>query len=81
MHDVPNKNSCISDTVSKLKPLIQQLAFPDAYGAGGMLEKANYKKDAADFYQRAYNVYDGTAQGDNLMTKDQLKKHINELRA
>jgi len=78
--NVPNKSGCINDMVSKLKPLIGQIPFSSAYAAGVLLEKSGNGKLAVDFYQRAYDVYAPDPKAENMMSKDQLKAKIDELR-
>jgi len=80
LHNVANKSSCINDIATTLEPLIPQMTFTTAYSAGILLEKNNHKKDAAAFYQRAYDTYTFDPKAENLMSQGQLKAHIDELR-
>jgi len=79
LHNVTDKNACLNSAIDSLKPKLKKLSFTSAYGAGGIMEKNNRKKDAVMFYQRAYDAYDPNAGGDGTMTKEQLKAHIDEL--
>ncbi|MBX4197089.1 hypothetical protein KW801_00850 [Candidatus Saccharibacteria bacterium] len=80
LYDVPDKQSCLSQTAANLKPLLSSMPFSSAYAAGALLEKNNLKKQAADFYQRAYDTYSPDPNAENMMSKEQLKNHIDELR-
>jgi hypothetical protein len=77
---VPDKSGCINDTVNKLKPLLSKMPFSSAYAAGVLLERSGNGKLAVDFYQRAYAVYAPDPKAENMMSKDQLKAKVDELR-
>jgi hypothetical protein len=79
LHDVPDKDACLDEGVNGAKPLVNSIPFNGAYNAGVILEKNNRKTDAKVFYQRAYDTYTPDPNAENMMTKDQLKAHINEL--
>jgi hypothetical protein len=78
--NISGKDSCLKDVVGQLKPKITSMTFNSSYAAGALLEKNGYKKDAADFYQRAYDVYAPDPKAENMMSQVQLKAHIDELR-
>lgn len=79
IRQVNNKDACIKKVASQLKPLIGSMPFNSAYSAGAYLEKNDYKKDAVDFYKRAYDVYSPDPQAENMMSQEQLNNRINEL--
>lgn len=81
LYQVPNKDSCIDDTADKLHKLIANLSFTNAYVAGGLLEKSKRQDAAFDFYSRAYRIYDAKSADGNIMSKSDLKKHIDALRS
>ena len=80
LHDVSDKSGCITDVVNKLKPLIGQMPFGSAYAAGVLIEKSGNGKLAVDFYQRAYDTYAPDPKAENMLTKEQLKTKIDDLR-
>jgi hypothetical protein len=79
LHDVSNQQDCITEVIDGAKPQISSIPFQGAYTAGAILEKNNFKKDAKVFYQRAYDIYAPDPNAQNMMTKDQLKAHIDAL--
>jgi len=80
LYEVPHKSNCIDNTSSKLKEIINSLSFINTYMAGSLLEQSGRKDEAVDFYERAYLIYDVKTADGNIMTKEQLKKHIDGLR-
>jgi tetratricopeptide (TPR) repeat protein len=80
LNDVKGKQECLSQVDASLKPLVGKMPFSSAYAAGVILEKNGIKKDAAVFYQRALDTYAPDPKAQNMMTKEQLKAKIDELR-
>lgn len=79
-HQVTNKETCINEAITKLKPLISKMDFFSAYSVGSLLVEAGKKKEAVDFYVRAFETYDSKVADEYTMSKDKLKSHIDELR-
>lgn len=79
LYDVSGKEACVEDATSKLKPFIDELSFRAAYTTGSLLEKTNTKKESVVFYQRALSAYDDSQADEYTMSKDELKKHIDEI--
>jgi len=77
--DVPNKQACIDQAVTKLKDQLSKLSFYNTYTAGSVLDQAGDKKNAVTFYQRALEIYDPARADEYVLTKEQLKKRIDEL--
>jgi len=77
-YSVDNKSDCLRNALNVLEARLSTMSFFDAYNVGDELDGANFNKDQAKFYQRAYDTYD-TSRAQYLMTKDQLKAKINEL--
>lgn len=79
LNNVTGRQDCLKQTVVELKPLVNQIPFNSAYGAAVILERNNLKKESIAFYQRAYDTYLPDPNAENMMTKEQLKAHIDEL--
>lgn len=79
LRNVADKKACVDEAYKNLKPLVSAMPFYSAYTVGALLEKNGYKKETITFYQRAYATYDANTGGENLMSRDQLKSHIDEL--
>jgi hypothetical protein len=78
---VPDKTACVDNTVSKLKPQINNLSFFQAYSIASELDESGFSKQAISFYQRAYDTYDPARADQYTKTKDQIKQRIGELSA
>jgi hypothetical protein len=76
---VPDKQSCVNEAVSKIKPHLDGLSFYSVYSAASELDQSVFKKDASTFYQRAYDIYDPASVDPYTKTKDQIKQRITEL--
>jgi tetratricopeptide (TPR) repeat protein len=75
--DVTIKSSCVADVKKNLANF--NLDFRSYYTVAYSLEQCGDKKAAADYYSKALAEYP-TKTDSYTMTKDQLSKHINELR-
>jgi hypothetical protein len=80
VRNVNNKESCIINADNHLKPLVKNMPFLSAYTAAKLLEQDGHNADAVIFYQRAYDVYAPETGAQGMLTQDQLKTHIDELR-
>lgn len=76
---VAARQQCVDETAAKLRPHIGRLTFSNAYSIGAMLEQTGQRKAAAEYYERAYQVYDATRADEYTKSKEQLRNHINEL--
>jgi len=79
VHNVPDKQACVDNAVSHIRPEITSLPFNAVYALGSELDEAGFKKDAVIFYQRAYDIYDPTQADAYTKTKDQIKQRIGQL--
>jgi hypothetical protein len=79
VYSVNSKEAEISSAVVALKPKVNSLTFRQSYAAGNNLEYAKHNKDAAFFYQHAYDTYDETQKDPYTMSKTELKSHIGGL--
>ena len=78
-HPVSDKQQCLDDGVTQVKPKLNELSFFETYVIASMLDDAKDGKNALIFYQRAYQIYDSTKADQYTMTKDQIGQRIKAL--
>lgn len=76
---VADKQQCVDEAISKIKPKINTLSFFEVYSVASELDDAGMGKSAVVFYQRAYDIYDPSRADAYTKSKEQIKQRIAEL--
>ena len=79
-HEFTDRKMCFKKTYQYYFDRTSDLRFDEAYVAGVDFEKNGFKHESKLFYERAYDTYQSGYDTDAvILTKDQLRKHIDEL--
>jgi hypothetical protein len=77
---VSQKDDCLKTVDTASLALVSKMSFTVAYSFGSQLEVADKKKQSLPYYERALSVYDANLADEFTLKKDDLAKHIAELK-